>query len=88
MNPLTDLEYRMLDELYFVSSFQNVLDNLIEERSHVIDALKNLLENNLVTQVKMESGREEKLEVPDFAILEESYFVASKKGLLLHNSRN
>ncbi len=88
MNSLTDLEYRILDELYFVSSFQNILDNLREENKPVVDALKNLLMNNLVTQVKMEAGREEKLEAPDFATLEHSYFVASKKGLLIHNSRN
>jgi len=88
MNSLTDLEYRVLDELYFVSSFQNLLDNLVEEKSLIVDALKNLLRNGLVTQVKMESGREEKLETPDFTTLEESYFVASKKGLLIHNSRN
>ena len=88
MNSLTDLEYRVLDELYFVSSFQNLLDNLMEEKGTVVDALINLLKNNLVTQVRMESGKEEKLEAPDFTTLEESYFVASKKGLLIHNSRN
>jgi len=88
MNSLTDLEYRVLDELYFVSSFQNLQDNLVEEKSLVINALKNLLENNLVTQVKMEAGKEEKLDVPDPASIEHSYFVASKKGLLIHNSRN
>ena len=88
MNSLNDLEYRVLDELYFVSSFQNLLDNLGEEKSSVIDALRNLLENNLVIQVKIEEGKEEKLDVPDLTTLEESYFVASKKGLLMHNSRN
>ena len=88
MNSLTDLEYRILDELYFVSSFPNLLHNVSEEKKSVIDSLRRLLENELVTQINPDAGAEEKLEVPDFATLEQSYFVASKKGLLIHNSRN
>ncbi len=88
MNSLSDLEYRLLDELYFLSSFQNLIDNSGEEKNSVLAALKNLLHNQYVTQVKMEKGREEKLESPDFDTLDASFFVASKKGLLIHNSRN
>lgn len=88
MSSLTDLEYRILDELYFVSSFQTLLDNLSEEKSLVFASLHNLLENGLVIQMKYEDGREQKLETADLTALEQSYFVASKKGLLIHNSRN
>ena len=88
MNSLTDLEYRILDELYFVSSFQTLLDNLNEEKSSVFDSLHNLLENGLVIQMKYREGTEQKLEIIDLTALEESHFVASKKGLLIHNSRN
>ena len=88
MNSLTDLEYRILDELYFVSSFQTLLENFDEEKSLVFDSLKNLLENGLVIQMKYEGGRERKLEATDLTTLEHSHFVASKKGLLIHNSRN
>jgi len=88
MNSLTDLEYRILDELYFLTSFQTLKENLKEEESEFRRALRNLLEQGLVAQIKSTLGREEKLEVPDFNTLEESYFVASKKGLLIHNTRN
>ena len=88
MNSLTDLEYRILDELYFVSSFPNLLNNVSGEKKSVVESLQHLLENELVTQIKPDGGTEEKLEVPDFSTLEQSYFVASKKGLLIHNSRN
>ena len=88
MNSLNDLEYRILDELYFISSFQTLLDNLNEEKSLVFDSLSNLLEHGLVIQMKYEEGRERKLETADLTALEQSYFVASKKGLLIHNSRN
>jgi hypothetical protein len=88
MNSLTDLEYRILDELYFVSSFQTLLDNLNEEKNLVFNSLKNLLENGLVIQMKYGEGRERKLEIADLTTLEQSHFVASRKGLLIHNSRN
>ena len=88
MSSLSDLEYRVLDELYFLSSFQTLKENLKEEESEFRRALKSLLEQELVVQIKSTSGREEKLDVPDFNTLEESYFVASKKGLLIHNTRN
>lgn len=88
MNSLTDLEFSILDELYFVSSFQSLIDNVNKEKELVEEALRKLLQNDLVIQVKMHAGREEKLDTPDFDTLQESYFVASKKGLLIHNSRN
>lgn len=88
MNSLTDLEYRIIDELYFVSSFQTLLDNLDEEKNVIMDSLNHLLRNGLIIQMKYEEGREQKLETADPGTLEQSYFVASKKGLLIHNSRN
>lgn len=88
MNSLSDLEYRILDELYFVSSFQTLLDNLDADKSLILDSLNNLLKNGLVIQMKYGEGRERKLETADFTTLEQSHFVASKKGLLIHNSRN
>ena len=88
MSSLTDLEYRILDELYFVSSFQTLLQNLNEEENAMREGLKNLLERELIVQIRSTNGREEKLDAPDLSTLEPSYFVASKKGLLIHNSRN
>ncbi len=85
---MSDLEYRILDELYFLSSFENLIENVSDKRDAVLNALKNLLDDGLVTQVRIEGGKEEKLELPDYSSMEESYFVASKRGLLIHNSRN
>ncbi|MEO5674301.1 MAG: hypothetical protein ABIQ74_06615 [Chitinophagales bacterium] len=88
MNSLTEMEYRILDELYFLSSFESVIENLGESKDLIIAGMKHLLENELIIQVKMNAGKEEKLETPDYPALEKSFFVASKKGLILHNSIN
>jgi len=90
MNSLTDLEYRILDELYFLSSFQTLSDNLNEDDAALKEKLKTLLERNLVAQMLYEESLKDyrRLDVPDLAVLEESYFVATKDGLLVHNSRN
>jgi hypothetical protein len=88
MSGLNDLEYRILDELYFISSYQTLMENLNEDRENMKEALVNMLRNGWIVQIKYEAHEEEKLEVPDLSVLEQSYFVASKKGLLIHNSRN
>jgi hypothetical protein len=88
MNALTDLEYRILDELYFISSYQTLVENLSEEKENIRQAIENMLVNGWIIQIKYEHENEKKLEMPDFSALEQSYFVASKKGLLIHNSRN
>ena len=89
MNELTDLEFRIIDELYFVTSFSDLTYALAEGQSSLTEGLRTLLEKELITQLVFEQELKDyrKLEKPDFDTLEHSYFVASRKGLLIHNSR-
>jgi hypothetical protein len=89
MNELTDLEFRIIDELYFVTSFNDLTNELGESSAALIQGLRTLLEKELISQLIFEQEQKDyrKLETPDFGSLEHSYFVASKKGLLIHNSR-
>ena len=56
MNELTDLEFRMIDELYFVTSFNDLREAVNEESNIVHHGLKNLLEKQLITQLIFDEG--------------------------------
>lgn len=89
MSDLTDSEYSILDELYFVTSFAALHQALPMDKRELIQGLVSLLDRELVMQLIFDPlvNDFEKLDVPEPAMLEQSSFVASKKGLLLHNSR-
>jgi len=90
MSELTDFEFRIIDELYFVTSFYELLNSLNEDQSKLIDGLKGLLKKELIIQLMFNEHLQDyqKLDDADFATLEDSCFVASKQGLLIHNSRS
>jgi hypothetical protein len=86
---MTDLQFQILDECYFVSSYQNILDNIDCDESAFKESLANLLGNQLIAQLKFDSSTKDydRLSIPDLNSLENSFFVATKEGLLRHNSR-
>jgi hypothetical protein len=90
MSKLSDLEFRLLDEVYFISSYKVLFENLDCSEDVFQQTLRSLLENKFINQLKYNDMLFdfEKLEIPDYASLEESSFVATKLGLLIHNSRN
>ncbi|MCY7410211.1 MAG: hypothetical protein LH473_08050 [Chitinophagales bacterium] len=86
---MKDLEFAVLDELYFVTSFSSLSQATNIDEQKLVDAIESLLNKKYITQLIMEPGMKdfEKLETPDFSILPKSFFVATKDGLLEHNSR-
>jgi len=84
---LTDIEYDIIDELYFVTSYAD-----LKEESELSD---EVLKKNLVTLIHQDFIRvyrdmDEEL-LPDEMDLESSYqsyyYLASKKGLFEHNTK-
>jgi hypothetical protein len=85
---MTDREYEILDELYFTMSFHQLCKELgSTEESVLLSDLVALIQKGWVKA--MQPGIEAELEDIDF--IEKHYkeinFLASKKGLLAHNSR-
>jgi hypothetical protein len=84
---MTDIEYDVLDELYFVQSF----DNLQKESNCSEIALRQVLEDlfkkgwlKCYTKMDVEVFEDE----IDFDKNYKSYlYLASKKGLMAHNGR-
>ena len=88
MNELTETEFKLLDELYFITSYHTLLLNSGESEEEARSGLKSLLQKGLVDQCVRDQKDFQKLEQPDYDSINDSYFVASKKGLLIHNSRS
>ena len=83
---MSDLEYDILDELYFVQSFHELNEKLQWEDYALRDTLRNLLDKGWIR-----CYASPKEEIPDneldFEIQYRNYYyIASKDGLLAHNS--
>ncbi|HVD98629.1 MAG TPA: hypothetical protein VNB90_10535 [Cytophagaceae bacterium] len=83
---MTDREYEILDALYFTISFEGVKKELQTEETQLRDELLALIEKGWVKCLEKITEKEIEL-----ALVKNNYkeynYLASKKGLLAHNSR-
>ena len=84
---MTELEYEILDELYFVISFQELLEKLSLDEPELKKCLASLLQQNYIKCFRTISD-----EIPpehlDFENNYRNYhYLASKEGLFAHNTR-
>lgn len=89
MKALTDLEFLLIDELYFVTPFTDLLAAVHADREVLVQALTSLLERGLVSQMIYDTQQKDfvKTESGSFADIESGFYVATKAGLLEHNTR-
>lgn len=80
--------YDILDELYFVTSFQDLV-KMPELAAYDVEAsLKELVQQGFVKCLYPDPDTEISNTRPDFdQVFKASYFLATKAGLLAHNSR-
>lgn len=81
---MTDLEFDVLDELYFVQSFKEVSDAIDIPESELLPVLISLYDKGWIRVfVSPDEEVEDKVGIADNYV---SYFyLASKQGLLAHN---
>lgn len=83
---MTDDQFDVLDELYFVQSFDQLLHLTGKPANELIPVLVEIYQNDWI---KVMGTVDEEL-TPDQVDLENSaeeyFFLATKKGLLAHNS--
>ncbi|KAA9339914.1 hypothetical protein F0P96_01600 [Hymenobacter busanensis] len=85
---MTDPEFDILDELYFVTSFRDLQQRTRLTPAALEQHLRGLLDQGLVRCYWPDPDTELAYEPTSFgAIGPDSYFLASKEGLLQHNSR-
>jgi hypothetical protein len=84
---MTDREYEILDALYFTVSFDAVKEELETEELTLRDELLALMDKGWVKcmEKKSEAEVEDKEQVKNN--YKEYNFLASKTGLIAHNSR-
>lgn len=82
---MTDAEFDLLDELYFVQPYNYVKESLGWEDELLLQTLNSLYQEGLIKC--LESPDQERFEAVN--VLAEGknlYFLATKKGLMAHNA--
>lgn len=83
---MTDTEFVVLDELYFVQSFAELQQETALEAAVLGKVLSGMHRKGWINFMKNRSGEQQ--EEKDFPVNYEQYFfLASKAGLLAHNSK-
>ena len=84
---MTDIEFDILDQLYFVVSYHDLLKSLSYEEEQVLNKLKSMQGKGWLKVFREMDQELEENEVDLDNNYKEYYFLASKKGLFAHNSR-
>jgi hypothetical protein len=82
---MTDAEFDVLDELYFVTSYKDLQSNAGLTEEDLIGTLKEL---KAKSWIKVLSGPDDEVRDEEIDIsgsYSEYFYLASKKGLLAHN---
>lgn len=85
---MTDLEFDLLDELYFITSFDPLPDAIGQSKAVTTDTMCSLLQKRFVWQFHFDAEVNDfvRTDPPDLAHPEKYHYLASKKGLLAHNT--
>lgn len=85
--PLTDLQFDILDSIYFVEPLENILAEVDSPRPVVLDELKNMIDKGWVQVMgyNEEEGDYVRTNIFDSDNMHEYRFLATKEGLLRHN---
>ncbi|MEX0967496.1 MAG: hypothetical protein WD077_09675 [Bacteroidia bacterium] len=88
MKKLTGLEYDILNVLYFVEPFENILDEVDAPKNQVADSLRLLIDNKLVVAMKYsETDRDFKRSfIYDADNMYAYHYLITRDGLVAHNS--
>ena len=85
---VTDPEFDLLDELYFVTPFRLLLQKTGLPAAELENQLRILLEQGLIRSYWPDPDTELAYETTSFgAIARDASYLASKEGLLQHNTR-
>ena len=85
---MTELEFEILDELYFVTSYHDLGTSLILSDEELCTSLKDLLRRGYIKVYYPDQDTEIPFEEKHFSKHYQDYFfLATKAGLIVHNSR-
>ena len=83
---MSDLEFAILDELYFINTFEDLQSSMEVEEEVLRDSLKSLIKKNWV-KVLLKDTEEELTQLENFDSDYKQYnYLVTKAGLFAHNS--
>jgi hypothetical protein len=88
-NELSDIEYEILNAVYFVEPFENILSECNEKEPVVADVLKQLIHKKYIVPMKWDEDKKEYVRsfIYDTDNMHSYSYLATKEGLMIHNSR-
>ncbi len=87
---MDDLEFEILDSLYFVEPFETIVKEVSEKRLGVVlECLRKLIKKRWVQVMVFNEEKQEFMSTPfvDFDRIVDFQFMATKNGLTAHNSK-
>jgi hypothetical protein len=86
---IDDLEFDILNCLYFVEPFEKILEEVSYSPAVVGDALKTLIHKKMVVAMKWDDEKQDYLRsfIYDSDNMHAYSYLATKEGLIAHNSR-
>lgn len=86
---LTPLQYAILDKIYFVEPFNNIVEEVKETPAIVADELKTMMVKRWVQVLRYDETKKDyvKTEIYDADKMSEYSFLITKEGLLKHHGR-
>lgn len=89
MDELSDIQFRILDSLYFVESFDNILSEVGGNRYIVADELKSMLDRGWVQAMRFDEAKNDYVRtyMYDSDRMQDYWYLATREGLLRHHGR-
>jgi hypothetical protein len=89
IDPLNEIEFDILNAIYFVEPFDNILSECTAPEKIVGDVLKQLIAKKLVTPMFFDENKQEFIKTffYDSDNMRAYSYLATKDGLIAHNSR-
>jgi hypothetical protein len=89
MNELSDIEFDVLNALYFVEPFERIVEECSAPRAIVGDVLKQLIHKKYVVAMQWDETKTEYVRTYfyDSDNMDAYHYLATKEGLLAHNGR-
>lgn len=86
---LDDIEYEILNSLYFVEPFEKLLEEVNQPPSVIGDVLKTLIHKKMVVAMKWDETVQDykRSFIYDSDNMHAYSYLATKEGLMAHNSR-
>ncbi len=87
---MEELEFEILDSIYFVEPFETIVKEVSEKRLGVIiETLRKLIKKRYVQVLIYNEEKQDFLSTPffDFDRMDELRFLATKEGLTAHNRK-